>query len=869
MVVASRIERLLLPGLVAAAGWAALWVGGPLWLQALAAVALGVAVPGLLLTQLLLGSSESPPTPLERIIYPVALGFAVQTLLILSLSYLPGGLTPGMMQGAFALLSGVLAVAVLLQRAQPVAAHASLPDQTVSRLQMAWIAVALVAIGAIGAWVRLANIGYAEFHGDEARAVLRAAAIIQGYENTLFIHRKPPGEILTVAAIFGFAGHLNEAAARLPFALANLTALLGVFLIGWRVRSPVTGLAAALLLAVDGYLVAFSRFVQYQSVVLLMAVAATALFLRLYREPRALGRYLAAGALLLATALLFHWDGLLAFLPAAVLLLAMGIERRVSWSRLLRAASPALLLGAAALALYFLPYLLQPTVTSTAGYLVEDRLLGEAPGLRNNLATIVGRSAVYTSIWYLVALALLAWTALVAAVARGWGNSLGRGWGRTGALVAALLPVAAAALFFLAPEGGATTALMALALLLPLAAVWSAPRLPTPERMLWLWFGLPLLASLFLIATPRTHVHIFFVPWALVAGLGVAELLAWLEPRLGKRAARGLALAGAASIVLVVGGWLQLAFVNGDDELVARGAVDRPALYWLPRDAATVDAKYGFPINNGWKSLGLLYRDGTIAGDYGAVLWADFAPAWYLRGQNRCASSADWMLTPRALEPWAERPEDVFDRVESQGFALWADLQVGGRPAMRVFARTDGAPPTAPAAPLLDATAAASAFDAGADPYLPLSFPAVVTAPPHRLDATFGNIIQLEGFGLDVDEPLQPGDSLALTLYWHALATTGESYKVTNQLHDGEGTRIAQRDSMPLCDRSPTDRWRDGESIIGRHTLQIAPDAAAGAYMLDTALYNAETGERLPLLDAAGQPVDDKVTIATLEVVAP
>ena len=67
-------------------------------------------------------------------------------------------------------------------------------------------------------------------------------------------------------------GHLTEYAAHLPFALASWTGVLAVYTVGRRWFGPVAGWWAGAMVAVDGYLMAFGRMLQYQSIVFLMVV---------------------------------------------------------------------------------------------------------------------------------------------------------------------------------------------------------------------------------------------------------------------------------------------------------------------------------------------------------------------------------------------------------------------------------------------------------------------------------------------------------------------------------------------------------------------------------------------------------------------
>jgi hypothetical protein len=847
---------------VAAVAIAFLWIDSPLWLQALSAFALAIWLPGLLVTQLLLGEGDAPVSPIEWVVYPVAFGFMAMTLLLLVASYLPGGLVPWQARLILGGATLVLALLVLWRGRRPhsLPQPTTLPDLLLERRQWLPLVVGLLLIVGVAAFFRFANIGYAEFHGDEGRAVLRSAAVMQGYENVLFIHRKPPGEILAVTTVFSYAGRIDEAAARIPFALASMAALLGVFLLGWRLRSLVVGSAAMLLLTLDGYLVAFSRFVQYQSVVLLASVAAVLVMHRLYREPRSPTRLVLASALFLATALLYHWDGALAFLPVGVLFLSIGLEKRIPWRLLVRAAIPGLVVGVAALALFFVPYLLQPNAEAAASYLINARLVGESAGLPNNTADIVARTLVYSSVYHLGVLIALAGVALIAA----WRQ----GWFRAAAIGAAIALVVALVATLWRPGGDSGLALTftALCWLVLFGGVWVAPGLKNDERAIWLWFGVPLLASLYLIATPRTHVHIFFVPWAIAAGLGADLLWRALAVRAGPRRATWATVAAGCAVALVGGGWLYLAFVDAPAEMVRNRAETRPLVYWAPEKSNTIDALYGFPLRNGWKAAGTLYADGTLAGDYDVLLWADYISWWYLRDQWRCYGSAEWYFTVRGLEPWAEPPEAAFDRLRAEGFVDRAVVHVNGQPAMRIFGRSE-AQGVLPAE--IDVESAMRSFDATADPWLTLAYPAIEPPAPIQLNANFGNQLVLEGYDFRTTTPLRPGEPISVTLYWRGQVQMEHSYKVTIQAYDDQGNFAAQADSAPVCDRRLTNHWRPGEAVVDRHALSVNESASPGRYALYAAIYREETGERIPVLSDDGLPVDDKLKIADIEVVAP
>ncbi len=596
--------------------------------------------------------------------------------------------------------------------------------------------------------------------------------MIQGDDQVLFVHRKPPGEILLPAVVFAYAGHINEAAARIPLAMANMVALLGILLLGWRMRSQVMGWTAVVFSALDGYLVAFSRFLQYQSVVLLLTVAVVLVFHRAYRNPVALRRYALAGALFLATAVLYHWDGLLAFVPAAIFAGAMLIERRVAWGRFWRAALPAALLAGVILALFFLPLMLQPSAEVTQDYVLKSRLIGDDAVLRNNILDVVARTLLYNSSYYLGTLTILVMVSVVFA----WRN----GWRRKAPVGVAIVMTLAMAASFWWPHalvvGGVDLAIVPT--LLVIGGIWVAPWLGT-KRALWLWFGVPLIASLFLIATPRTHVHIFLVPATLLAGLTVARLVDWARRQ--KHPVGILAPAAVVASVLLVlaAGYVYLAFIDAKREMVLNWETSRPAIYWTPISTATIDRRYGFPLNNGWKAVGRLYEEGILRGDYDTLLGSDWISAWYLRGQVRCLSTADSYFAVSGLEPWVGTPEVAHDLIESYGFNQLGNVKVLGEDQMSLYTRLKIKPEYLSG---LDLAQYEDAFDRAADPYLPLAYPVVEPSPSVSIYGNYDDQISLEGFDLDATASLHPGDTVVLTLHWLANTRMEESYKVSIQI---------------------------------------------------------------------------------------
>ena len=141
------------------------------------------------------------------------------------------------------------------------------------------------------------------------------------------------------------------------------------------------------------------------------------------------------------------------------------------------------------------------------------------------------------------------------------------------------------------------------------------------------------------------------------------------------------------------------------------------------------------------------------------------------------------------------------------------------------------------------------------------------TIPPiqHPLRATLGDAVTLLGYDLASDT-VAPGGAVQLTLYWQATGRLDKSYKVFTHLLDANERIAAQQDSVPVGGQRPTTGWVSGEVIVDPYTLTVKPDAAPGDYVLEIGLYEAITGDRLPVRDAAGQPLGDRLLLGQVEV---
>lgn len=130
------------------------------------------------------------------------------------------------------------------------------------------------------------------------------------------------------------------------------------------------------------------------------------------------------------------------------------------------------------------------------------------------------------------------------------------------------------------------------------------------------------------------------------------------------------------------------------------------------------------------------------------------------------------------------------------------------------------------------------------------------------LNVKLGEGIELLGYSIeDPQRPRRPGETLNVTLRWRAEGAVKEDYTVFLHLLDAQEQVWGQRDSQPGSGFAPTSSWQPGEVLDDRYGVPVAADAPAGEYRLELGMYLLATGERLPVLDAAGNPVDTRVIL--------
>ncbi len=815
-------------------------------IQSWAALGVAVLLPGALLLQALIGYRADAPGWGTRLVYSIGLGCGLAVLTLLGLSYLPGGLTFTQVALTFhGLVLGLLLVNWALARrdgARPFPVPSLIPLLPFDGKLFALLALLLGA-----AYLRFANLNYSELHGDEALVALRAVDVIQGWERALFIHKKGPGEILLGTAMYVLTGRLTEFAAHLPFALASWAGVLATYLLGRRWFGTVAGWWAAALVATDGYLMAFGRMLQYQSVIFLLVVL-TVLALQHLLDRRDSKRDLLLAALLLATGLLFHYEAIIAAVPAAWLLIGFGRVQAGDWRAkswvVARQMVVPLVVGILILVIFYVPFIRDPEFfRDTFAYIFGHRLAGRS--VPEGLAIVVGRSTLYSSSYYFWSLVGLMVVGLVRVYFRFTPRWLAIG------LLLLLAAVLAALLIDSAAFMGLPGRLALILCLVIFAPVWFAPRLSQAERTAWLWFGVPFLGVIFLVSKPGTHVYVFSIPWAIVAGMVMGQIWDTLARQWGARSARWLLAPAMVLLALIFGNYVRWLFVVNQPEVLRTWDETHPAGYWTSYTTPAFESIFGFPIRNGWKSVAALYAQGTLHGRFDTNDRFSMVPDWYVRGAEYCPRDAAnyYLLVPYPLP--VDRPiVDEKRRQLTNDYYLWGTVTAHDQPHMEIYARKDTLAAEQAASPR---TIRGEEYSAFFNNQLLAPFtrngPLGAQPIPNPTGYRFGENIALLGYSID-KALVAPNGELEVVLYWRTDQSLATNYFVSIQVIDlRDAHKVGQRDGEPGCNRFPTTTWVPGDRIYDRYYVPIDPAARPGDYALFVTVYavDAANGQQTPL----------------------
>ncbi len=834
----------VLPALLLAAN-AAILLTGAGWLRLLAGCALLFALPGIAWLRALgwLGSRRG----LERLVWTAGLSTALASIAMLVAVYWPQPLN---LTQTLLVLDAFTLAGVLVELIWPSLGRSVNPNRH-ARLEWpsGWVLVALLVIFAVALFLRWYALGYGEFHEDELENMRLAVRAMKGEEYAPFLDSKGPIHWLLPAALWMMHGWINEAIARIVFALCSSLTVLAVYSLGRRMLSEKVALVAAGAMAINGLLVAYARHVENPSLIVFWAVLAAWCGYRVYRlrhRPGAEATVVqVTGWLLLGVGLMAHPNMILYVPPFAFLIAASYWHNPPFWKRQwpVLVVGVLLLLGLAAG--FYVPFRLDPNFQLSVTYFAEERV---GTGLfYNGIAGLLSLEADYSTRYYMPLIVLFTGVLF-------WHEF--KKSGRKGQVVFALLGlmILSTALW---PQlwqwGPVNAAFVPLTLLL--AALVIMPAVAFEVKALVLWFGIPYLALTFFAKDAATHIRNAYPAWFLLAAAGF-----WLYWRAIPQSVARWVKAGSLVVVAVAAGLIVyyeyvefLGPVTNYWQIEADAKYNPNSIYrvlygQMPRPRKLVSN----PRLGGWKVVGSLYDEGVLSGDFRSIQESFAVPIWYTHQMPRSCY---------------EDPENYFVRLDSRGeppeiqdllangYGKTAVVLVDHQPKLYLFKK--GAPaPENPA--VYDLNDYRAQFDRSATPERYVQG----QVPQHRQQIRFGDSLVLLGYDLS-PHALQPGQTLTLTLYWQAIAPMAVRYRAFVHVEDQQ--MWGQHDDDPVC-RLRTDEWRPPQTGQGQFRVTLDAGTPAGTYPLTIGVYDPNNGERLEVFDQSGQSLGSMLQLDTVSV---
>ena len=787
---------------------------------------------------------------LEFTVVALGLGYSIFILMLYGLSLFPGGLTRWQIVLTFDALGLALMWLALRSQNAIIEPEAWLPpDVRFDR----WAVIALASVLVVATLLRLPNLGYSEFDNDEVRMMERAAEVVQGYESALLIHRKGPAEILIPAGIYAIAGRIDEAQARVFFTIANLVGLLAIFLLGWRMFGLVAGWMSAMLLATDGLFTGFARFAQYQSIVIAMSAIVILMLHRQAKSSRLHIPYLWIAGLCFVAGAYAHYEIVWVVIPGAYLVVEF-LRRSQNPARCIRSAALPALVVTALLAFFYVPFVLDLSWSSTARNIMVTRIGNAFP--YNNLSDFVGLATVYSSSYQIFFVAAGSFAALALALQRYQKPWIL--WIAAGATIAILVRS-----YWLRAGG---TDYIWLLFVLGVAAAVLSPHASLDERTVWLWFGVPLVLSMFFAAEPRTHVYGFYTGWMLLVGsvveAGWQKLGAWKAASIARPAFLFVLVAAFG----IFGLYTFLLFTDTRVEILRTWAENHPVGYWTTFTLPDCGSLFGFPFKNGWKVIGMLYADGTLDAPFDANV-SGRTGYWYTRGPHYCPPDAEFYMLATELNPSeADTCDEKLGELLANDYHQWGYVTVNGEPRLQILTKR---PAQDDEPHVFDEADYGEIFDETmTSPFFVKPGPALLVKPQVNVEYRLGENFWLRGYSLAPDANLKPGDRISLELFWETTQPQDIEDKVFVQIIDTETLhKAAQRDAEPGCTTYSIDDWRPGDINYDPYLLKILPDTPPGTYTVLVGMYN-ELEERYPVFSASGELLGDAISLTTIEVVS-
>jgi hypothetical protein len=117
-----------------------------------------------------------------------------------------------------------------------------------------------------------------------------------------------------------------------------------------------------------------------------------------------------------------------------------------------------------------------------------------------------------------------------------------------------------------------------------------------------------------------------------------------------------------------------------------------------------------------------------------------------------------------------------------------------------------------------------------------------------------------------IDGEARPGETLTVTLIWHALGRQNRAWEVFIHLVDDQETILAEDNRHPRDGKFWMSQWVAGDWVEDPHPLRLPADLPAGTYRLWVGLWYPDTGRRAGRYSAGERLLGDYLEVGTVTV---
>ena len=246
---------------------------------------------------------------------------------------------------------------------------------------------------------------------------------------------------------------------------------------------------------------------------------------------------------------------------------------------------------------------------------------------------------------------------------------------------------------------------------------------------------------------------------------------------------------------------------------------------------ATVEAGSKVPIVLTWQTLGLIRDDRQV------TVLLRRSDGQVISSANSSVGAADYPTSRWPARTYIQQVVDLAVSPLASGSATLS-VQVGS-------AVNSGSDQSVDVG-TLNISAAQHVFD------LPQS--------ANSVDVRYSDAGRLVGWSSG--PPIHSGEPFRLRLVWEASGQSAAAYTVFVHLLDQSGAIVGQRDEEPGHGTRPTTGWVPGEYVVDFHDVDVPLTVAPGNYRVEIGLYDARTGQRVPLVTGPDGAIIGVVEVA-------